>query len=109
MALPTQCSSKVKFPPRLLSSVATVQELVLTNFEGGRLLWNEKTIDEIFWAEEAMTIKNIPLGSSERGDIPIWSLTEKGIFVVNSAYRFALTLQDQLLGKTSYIQEDTKL
>lgn len=47
----------------------------------GRTVWNEELIDDIFWAEEALVVKNIPIGRSMRGDTRIWGLTEKWVFL----------------------------
>lgn len=53
-----------------------------------------------------MTIKNIPIG---RSDKLIWILTENGTFTIKSAYRYSLTLQDQIVGEISNAQEDINL
>lgn len=66
--MPTPLSFKVQSPLSFLSSEATVKELLIANSDEGMIVWNAEIIDEIFWIDEATTIKNMPIGRSERGD-----------------------------------------
>lgn len=82
----------VQSPLNSLWREATVKELLIFNSDERRIVWNEESIDEIFWAEEVMSIKNIPIGRSMRGDTFIWCLTENEFFTVKCVYRYARTL-----------------
>lgn len=50
--------------------------------------WRNEVIDHVFNAQEAETIKSIPLSSTNQPDQLIWPFTLSGHYSVKSGYRF---------------------
>ena len=50
--------------------------------------WRTDVIDHVFNVQEAETIKNIPLSSTNQTDVLVWPFTPLGNYSVKSGYRF---------------------
>ncbi|XP_030930869.1 uncharacterized protein LOC115956706 [Quercus lobata] len=50
--------------------------------------WRTEIIDHVFNEQEAETIKNIPLCSTNQTDVLVWPFTPSGNYSVKSGYRF---------------------
>ena len=82
--LPSKTQHLILSPIVESMSEATVD--ILINLELKRL--NTDMVDGLFTAQEADTIKNIPLAGVETDDTLYWPLTHDGQYTCKSGYRF---------------------
>jgi hypothetical protein len=95
--LPTPTSFSIQSPRRLLSEDARVVELI----DQDTKWWNANLIREIFHAEEAQVIQQIPLSPQLPKEVLIWRCIKNGIFSVRSAYHMDKDLQNMRRGEGS--------
>ncbi|KAL0312576.1 UNVERIFIED_CONTAM: hypothetical protein Sradi_5656900 [Sesamum radiatum] len=57
--------------------------------------WKGEVIDNLLWPEDAIIIKDIPLGRNSSPDIQVWHYTKSGTFSVKSAYHVTTSLLSQ--------------
>jgi hypothetical protein len=60
--------------------------------------WDKQLMEDTFWPEDAAIILNIPTYENV-ADWPAWHFGSKGIFSVKSAYKLAMQLRDEELGR----------
>ena len=86
--LPTPTNFQIISTPRLLPSDSKVSSLMHPTTEE----WNTFLLKQIFLPGDVHTILSIPLGSFKPRDHLIWAYTPRGLFIVNNAYKLALSM-----------------
>jgi hypothetical protein len=71
--------------------------------------WRVSLIQEIFNAEEAKVIVNIPLSPTLPPDKLIWNGTLDGVFLVRSAYHMRMEFQAHSQGSTSSAEKGQQI
>jgi hypothetical protein len=84
---------KVQSPPAILSSMATVGELIDKDLK----VWNKGLLENIFSKEERKLILSLPISHTGQEDVQLWRGTYTGTFTVRSAYHMHKHKERELL------------
>jgi hypothetical protein len=95
--LPTPISFSVQSPQRIIGANSWVEALI----DPEVCYWRVTLIQEVFNAEEAKVIVNIPLSPTLPPDKLIWNGTIDGVFMVRNAYHMGMEFQALSKGSTS--------
>ena len=87
--LPTPPSFKMVTPCSIMSTMATVDNLIDPTTRS----WRVPMIDHVFLPHEVEIIKSIPLSNRAVQGIQIWAYTNTGEYLVTSAYKMIQTQQ----------------
>ena len=91
--IPRGCIRK-PITPRGSSLLTKVSELIDPSTGD----WDEQLVTNTFWAEDASVILTIPI-DVDMVDWPVWHFDPMGKFSVKSAYKLAIQIRDQNLGR----------
>ncbi|KAJ1295804.1 hypothetical protein BS78_01G250800 [Paspalum vaginatum] len=87
-------STRSPITPRGSSLLSRVSDLL----DPGTGRWDEQLVRDTFWPEDVEDILTIPTHEDVK-DWPAWHFDPKGIFSVKSAYKLAVQIRDQEMGR----------
>ena len=95
--IPYPSTYAIQTPPWILDKESKVSALIDENTHW----WNSSLVSEIFGAEEAALIFNIPISPARQHDTLVWLETKNGEFSVKTAYHMAKENMEASNGSSS--------
>ncbi|VVA37427.1 PREDICTED: reverse mRNAase, partial [Prunus dulcis] len=99
--LPQPNSFRIFSPKPEHSAITKVSDLI----HGDSREWNAPLLQNVFFPEEVMLIRSIPLSLRLTPDMLVWHYDKKGMFTVKSAYHVARSLHSST-GRASSSNSD---
>jgi hypothetical protein len=95
--IPYPSTYTIQSPPRILDKESKVSALI----DEDTKWWNPSLVSDIFNADEAALIYNIPISPIRQHDTLVWLGTKNGDFSVKTAYHMAKVNMESSKGSSS--------